>query len=35
MRSLGTTGLPAELVQLTAHLATEAQPVAVAPADRP
>ena len=35
MRSLGTTGLPAELVQLTAHLAMEAQPVAVAPADRP
>ena len=35
MRSLRTTGLPAELVQLTAHLAMEAQPVAVAPADRP
>ena len=35
MRSLSTTGLPAELVQLTAHLAMEAQPVAVAPADRP
>ena len=35
MRSLSTTALPAELVQLTAHLAMEAQPVAVAPADRP
>ena len=34
MRSLSTTGLPAELVQLTAHLALEAQPVA-GPADRP
>ena len=35
MRSLSTTGLPAELLQLTAHLALEAQPVADGPADRP
>ena len=34
MRSLSTTGLPAELLQLTAHLALEAQPVAE-PDDRP
>ncbi len=35
MRSLTTAGLPAELVQLTAHLALEARPVAAGPADRP
>ena len=35
MRSLSTTVLPAELVQLTAHLALEAQPVTAGPADRP
>lgn len=34
MRSLSTTGLPAELLQLTAHLALEAQPV-TEPDDRP
>lgn len=35
MRSLTTTGLPAELVQLTANLAQEARPVALSPADLP
>ena len=35
MRSLSTTAPPAELVQLTAHLALEAQPVTAGPADRP
>ena len=35
MRSLTTTGLPADLVQLTANLAREARPVAAGPADRP
>ena len=35
MRSLTTTGLPAELVQLTANLAQEARPVAAGPADGP